>query len=169
MKRARIFLVAFSSIFVLLVTVFFYVKFRHTDNAKQPMPSFEFFTLASERFTQDSIGTHFQLVAINHFQPDCHFCEDFVVKMIQSKKHISPNNLLLMVSSAKKAALTSFIDKYPISKMPGVIVLQDSLHKFNHYFGQGGVPTTFLYDAERHLLKRFSGEFPFERLTKDHE
>lgn len=166
MKGISKLLVAYSALFAILISVFQLVKHKFSTLQNSKMPAFQFFTQAGGSFTQDSIPKQYELVAITHFQPDCHFCEDFSNTLLRSQGIDLEKNLLVMVASARKKDISSFLKRYPIHSLPGVIVLQDSLFKFNHYFGAGGVPNTFLFDANRTLIEHFKGDFPIEKLSK---
>lgn len=164
MKKISFLLITLGFLFGCLLLLFIYTKRVKEIEQKTLLPGFVFTTLENLSFTNDSIPKDTKLFAINHFQPDCHFCEDFAKSLIYSRVEFGFSNLLIMVTNAQRNELNSFLKKYPINKIPRLVILQDTTFMFHHYFGVGSVPCTFLYDSNRFLIDQFIGEFPFEKL-----
>jgi hypothetical protein len=131
---------------------------------QKQIPEFIFETLEGKPYSRDSIPYKTAEIAICHFDPDCHYCVDFVNDISK----LSANELkipLIMVSSAKVDRVTAFAKSYNLQKFPFITVLSDVKHQFNSYFGSNVLPVTYLYKNSI-LQTVFQGEIELNFLTK---
>ncbi|NJK82671.1 MAG: hypothetical protein HC912_01505 [Saprospiraceae bacterium] len=71
-----------------------------------------------------------------------------------------------MVSSESIKAIKSFSKKYKLTQVPFLKVLKVGTEAFYKTFGSLSVPSIFIYDTKRRLIKTFKGEVKVEKLLE---
>lgn len=129
------------------------------------MPSFTFKTLSGKPFNNAMIGPGYSMLVIDHFSPDCEFCQDMVTR-IRDKRQLLSNALIIMITESDSAEVLTFVDKYRLKEVPNMVVLRAPALGFYEKFGTAAVPCFFVYDGGRRLKKRILGETKIEELMR---
>jgi thioredoxin-related protein len=149
------------------IFVYVFLKVRHLNaHANVDMPTFNFITLDGLAFNQDSIPLGTKKVAINHFDPECNYCEKFSQDLYNKKNLIGSERIILMVTSAKADMLNPFVEKYKLKQIPRVHILMDTTYQMETVFGSKSIPYTFIYGEQKKLLEKFAGEFDFNAFNR---
>jgi len=135
-------------------------KIRHDA---EMLPGFAFLTPNGGSFTDKMISPAYAHLVINHFSPDCEFCQDMTGKMREGRDQLG-NTLVIMVTEADSIAVDGFLEKYRLRNCTGIMVLRDPTVSFYTKFGTGVSPSFFVYDENRQLVKRILGETRIENL-----
>jgi peroxiredoxin len=120
------------------------------------LPAFQFFTLDHTPFSNATLSAG-KPVVVMHFLTTCHFCQG-EAKEFAKHPSLLAGAQVLMISMEGAATLAAFRREYGLDALPNVMIVSDSLKTFNATFGTLATPTTFIYDAERNLVKQFTGE-----------
>jgi len=129
------------------------------------LPHFAFRTLDGSSFTEEMISTGYSHIVINHFSPDCEFCQDMTGR-IRDGRQLLANTLVIMVTEGDSAGIGVFMDKYGLRGLKNILVLRDPAFSFYLKFGTGAVPCFFVYDGNKKLTKRILGETKIEDLIQ---
>jgi len=127
------------------------------------LPSFTFKTLSGETFSDAMITPGFSRLVINHFQPDCEYCQDMTGKLRDGRSLLG-NTRVIMITEADSSEVQAFVDKYRLKDRDDILVLRGPALGFYNRFGTGASPCFFVYDQDRRLTKRILGETPIEHL-----
>ena len=127
------------------------------------MPAFTFKTLSGQPFSDDMIGPGYSQLVIDHFSPDCEFCQDMATR-IRDRQQLLRNTLIIMITESDSAEVLAFMDKYQLQKATNIIVLRAPALGFYEKFGTATAPCFFVYDGDRRLKKRILGETKIEDL-----
>jgi hypothetical protein len=141
----------------------FRIKQIRSDASR--LPHFAFRTLDGCCFTEDMISTGYSRLVINHFSPDCEFCQDMTGRIRDGQQKLG-NALIIMVTEADSSEALAFMGKYGIRGRKNILVLRDPDFSFYRKFGTGVVPCFFVYDGNRRLAKRILGETKIEDLIQ---
>jgi len=102
---------------------------------------------------------------IIYFNPDCSHCqyeaEQFFLNQNELKKY-----QIVMVSSSPAKEIIEFSEKYYLNEFNNFIFLCDKDEEFTIIFGSTSVPTSFIYNKDGQLVKKFTGEVDIEILLK---
>lgn len=120
------------------------------------LPDFRFYDLEGGASTTSTLPRD-KAVVIMHFLTDCQFCQG-EVREISSHAGLFRNAHIVLISMQDRATLKKFRHEYGLDTLGFVSVLNDSARFFGATFGTINVPTTFIYDQNRHLLRQFTGE-----------
>jgi hypothetical protein len=127
------------------------------------LPSFSFVTLTDETF--NSSGIVKGPVLLIRFHPECEHCAYEISEILKSDIPSSGTKIIL-VSSAERDSLKSFLNQYNFSAYPSVIALADTSYSFGDIFGTDIVPSNYIYDKELALVKVMHGEVKTETILK---
>jgi hypothetical protein len=143
--------------------------FRKTESRNQiaerisRLPSFSFVTLTDETF--NSSGIEKGPVLLIRFHPECEHCRYEISEILKSNIPSSGTTIIL-VSSAHRDSLKSYLKQFNYSAYPSVIPLADTSYIFADIFGTDIVPSNYIYDKELALIKVLHGEVKTETILK---
>jgi peroxiredoxin len=166
-KLKIIILIIFILSLVLMIYKIFAKKIEEEKQTEkiQNLPSFSFSNNNNgEVLTDKDIDQNMPKLIV-YFHPDCEFCgeqAEEISKQIDSFNYYQ----LIMVSHADSISILSFSDKYGFSGQQNIFFLQDKNFLFNDIFGKSGVPTSFVYNKNRKLVKQFKGKAKIEDILK---
>jgi thiol-disulfide isomerase/thioredoxin len=102
-------------------------------------------------------------VILMFFSPTCQYCQA-ETESIMAHETLTDTATVLMVSAADRSMLQAYAQQYGLNGDPNVKVLRDLGGQLFKEFGVKGVPRTFVYDANRSLVRDFEGEASAEAL-----
>ena len=126
-------------------------------------PSFFLMTLSNEPFNSSEIKKGPVLVI--HFHPECEHCQYEISEILKSKIPTLGARIVL-VSSAHPDSIRRFLNKFKYSDYPSVIPLADTSYIFEDIFGNGIVPSCYIYNRKLDLVKVLHGEVKTETILK---
>lgn len=135
---------------------------RVADANTTVLPSFSFYIQDGSLFTTDRSSYANEKVVINYFNPDCDHCQ-YMARQIKKTSPAFTGITILMVTNADSLSVSSFVKKYGLENIPGIILLRDPEYSFNRLFGSSIVPSFFLY-KNRALVRKITGETKVENL-----
>jgi len=139
-------------------------KNRQIAENIQSLPAFYFYDLNDSLFTDARLQPDKALLII-HFHPECEFCRHEAQLIAGKINNFAPYQLLF-VSYAEKKQIKDYAYEFKLSGYPNIIFLQDKDMVFTEIFGKSGIPTSFIYDKNQKLIKKFKGETKAEALLK---
>lgn len=130
----------------------------------QTLPAFQFMGLDSVTFgsAQLSVG---QPAVIIYFNPDCEHCQYEARAICDSLHRFAAVNVLL-VSDEPLERLRQFAKEYDLANLPNIHILYDRDGRFKDLFGTSMVPSIFIYNRQRQLVKHFKGETKIDAILK---
>lgn len=156
-----IFLLVISSVFLIIGTFRKFQKQKIIGENISQFPQFSFSTLSNQTF--NSSGIKEGPVLVVHFHPECEHCQYEIVEILKSRIPISFINVIL-VSSARPDSIKAFLKRHNYSDFKSVIPLIDSTYCFEDIFGEGIIPSSYVYSKKLKLIKVFHGEVNSEAL-----
>jgi peroxiredoxin len=142
-----------------------YLHKRSVEANRQSLPEFNFQNLAGGQFSTRDLMAE-QPTLIVYFQPDCGHCQ-YEVQMIRDSLHLLTATNVLLVSDASVEELLGFVAEYDLlSHLDELHLLYDSSGGFKQHLGMSRVPSIFIYDAERKLVRHYQGETKMETIIK---
>jgi len=161
-------MIVFLQIIVLLVLAIIIVRIVNKpidyDLNLNTLPQFSFInSLNHNIYSDDSIQIDKSCLIIS-YNSDCEHCQ---YEVEQISKHIEQfrNYQVLMISFEPIENILAFREKYKL-KQPFIIFLQDPKLQFDDIFGNSPIPTSFIYNKDKKLVKQFKGEVKTEALLK---
>ena len=162
-------IVAFVILFGLLTSLLIYgirIKIQSHNNTVAKiakLPPFLFTTLSSQNFSSSSIKNG--PVLILYFHPDCEHCQYEISEILNSKIPDMYAKVVL-VSGAHPDSVKKFFRHVDYSRFPAIVLLIDNSHSFESIFGNGIVPSSYIYDKNLTLVKEIHGEVKSEAILR---
>ena len=128
---------------------------------RQQLPNFVVYTLDSIQFASTHLRSDRPTVLV-YFHSECGHCQ---YEARELKKHagaFAQVNLLL-ISTENLSRLRAFSQAYGLEKLP---LSHMSASDVFRTFGSVPVPSLFVYNAQRKLVKHFQGETKMESVLK---
>ncbi len=163
-KNIKVFIsILFSVIifFCLLITKNIYEKSK-AERHIAFIPKFSFTTLENTAFTNKMIKKSIKKIIINHFSPACEHCQAMASAFIKDSLKIK-NVTILMITNSDISTVVKFRKDYNLSLLSNLILIIDTNYQFQKTFGEGGVPSFYIYQNDK-LIKKVIGETNIENL-----
>ena len=168
MKRILFFGFAFLMFFLASLV---FVKFVKQLNIKNriveqmvSIPQFEFLTLDSTLFTNDSLYP-WETVIFIHFNTNCDYCIYETEQLVLFAEQIKSARVLL-ISEEDLCQIKKFREELNLERFPFIELLKDPGNLYYNYFGTAMMPSIILYSKKGFLIKEFKGETKIETLLK---
>ncbi|MDR2906395.1 MAG: redoxin domain-containing protein [Bacteroidales bacterium] len=97
--------------------------------------------------------------------PECEFCQE-EINYIKNLKAQLEGLTLLLVTHAEKEQAFEFYTHHQLAQFDNLHLLVDDYLKVAGLYGTPPVPSVFLYDADKQLLFKHSGEIKIEAILK---
>lgn len=128
------------------------------------IPEFSFInTLTQNVYSNDSIDSE-KTCLIIYFNSECDHCQ-YEAEQISTHIDKFENYQILMISYEPKESILAFREVYQL-KNQIITFLQDPKFQFDDIFGNSPIPTSFIYNKNKELVKQFKGEVKIEALLK---
>ena len=130
----------------------------------QSIPEFSFINVLNQNnFTNDSLAKA-QACLIVYFNSECEHCQS-EAEQISKQINRFDKFQVLMISYEPIETILAFREYYKLLS-PAITFLQDSESQFDDIFGNSPIPTSFIYNKNRVLVKQFKGEVKTQTLIK---
>lgn len=120
------------------------------------LPRLALATLEGETLHRGTLSDDAPTVLV-FFRPSCPYCRH-ETRSIRAHEALTDTAEVLLVSARPRAALRTFADSLRLRRRSRIRVVRDAAGAAARTFGVDRVPTTFVYDADGRLLRRFEGE-----------
>lgn len=169
MKKAKLYLGL--TIMLLLLGVVLTLSFKifkrqqekqMADQQKIILPNFTFFTVDGNKI-DNTVVKNGENVFLVFFDPECDFCMNEIKEITQNIEKI-PQTKVILVSEAETEKIRLFIKNFSLSSYPNIVTLHDKANTFRKLFGSVMVPSLFIYNRNRKLIKEYHGETKFSSL-----
>lgn len=149
--------------FLVIGTVRKVKKHEHMAKKIASLPAFSLMTLSNGIFNLSEIKEG--PVLIVHFHPECEHCKYEIFEIMKSDIPILFTKVIL-ISSAHPDSIRKFLKDFNYTDFQSVITLFDSYYEFEGIFGNGFVPSNYIYNKELKLVKVLHGEVKTEVLIQ---
>ena len=129
----------------------------------QTMPDFRFLALDSTVFSSNYLPQKRTILV--YFNSTCEHCQYEASEISKHIKEFEDVNLVF-VSEENLAEISAFAEKYSLAQYENVKFLKAPDNGFYKVFGSSPIPSIFIYDADRKLVKNYKGETKVELLMK---
>ena len=153
---------AIIAVFIGLLLYGIFSKVNQTDN----YTTFDVSAILKfERLSKTAFFDYNKSSLVIYFNPDCEHCQ-YEARAIRDSLHRFAQTNIILISDEPAARLESFGEKYDLLNRPNVHILYDANGDFKQLFGTNSVPSIFIYNQERELVKHFKGETKIEAILK---
>jgi len=128
----------------------------------QTLPQFSFPEILGNNFNSSYINSDKSCLII-YFHPECDHCQ-YEAEQICLNIDQFYNFQIVMISPASRESIEDFANNYHLLEIDNISILIDTLDVFHNAFGPNPLPTSFIYNKERKLVKQFKGEVTTEAL-----
>jgi thiol-disulfide isomerase/thioredoxin len=163
------------SIIVVLCTLFYftYKKIILKETAKENMQRIDDFELKS---VTDSLFSSSKLpkqpIALIFFHPECDICQAELEQLLKMKEEFAKISILLVTHASEKESKDFYI-MMNLAEIPNIQLLLDTNYELHQKYFIKSIPSIYLYDSEKKLIKYFIGEIKMNvllnQLKVDHE
>ena len=129
---------------------------RETAKRIEVLPEFDFKTLDEQIFHRENIPNDIP-AALIYFNTSCPHC-NAEIEEILTNATLLDSVYFLMISRQKPELLLQFVQEKQLAGWKNIAVVADTQDLFPKTFGTAIVPTLFLYEKNRRLIKVFKGE-----------
>jgi peroxiredoxin len=112
------------------------------------------------------MGKNHKTLIINYFNTHCDFCQH-EIKDFKQHLHLFPGTNFMFVSAQKTDTLQKFRNSYSLDSISQMEVYQCKYMKFTEQFGDVVPPTTFVYDSNQRLIKKYKGQIRASVVAND--
>ena len=123
---------------------------------------YTFNDITGNSYTDKLIYTNNSFLII-YFHPDCDYCHYEVEQIILNMDKFSMHQII-MIATATRKSIEEFTLNHYLTEFDNISVLIDTLDQFYEAFGPNSLPTSFIYNKDKNLVKRFEGEVSTEAL-----
>ena len=127
------------------------------------LPAFQFVDLAGRAFTQQDLAN--KPTWLLYFDSTCEFCQMEISDLEHHQDKLREVQLVL-ISAESKEVLEKFSRKYSFTQHPNVKVVQDTSHHCQERLGLLSTPSSLVYDASGHLIKKVNGVMKTEKIIE---
>lgn len=104
--------------------------------------------------------------AVMFFNPGCEHCE-YEGEALSTNSGSLREKEILMVSLSPRDSIKAYAKRHRLEGIHNIHFATDSLAKATILFGIQSIPTTFIYDSDGKLRKRFNGEVSIKALLRE--
>lgn len=122
---------------------------------RQSLPNFEFDGWDGGLLKRDNLPED-KPVAIFYFDPDCEHCQETMNSIVAQFDQFG-DNTLVMISSADRSRVVTYLIEKDMLKRPGVLVGLCEPKVFLETFGAAQTPTLLFYGGDWDLKRAFKG------------
>ena len=149
---------------VVALTTVIFIKYRGNRESAERiahMPDFTFALVPEGAVNTMNLPTKTTFVIF--FNPGCEHCEYEGRELAARRSEFAASNIL-MVSGASRDSIMNYRRRHGFDDIPNFHTACDSVSASRAFFDVKGIPTVFIYDAERKLIKTFRGEVKIDAL-----
>ena len=158
------FVILCASVFVAFKINNLFMKRTVVAYSDQLIPDFNFYSLDTVSFSRENLRKGEDIIVI-HFDPECNYCTEEADLIVKNREAFRSTEIV-MVSENTPDKIRNFSKSFQLDKYESIHVLWDKDRQFSYLFGGSTIPTTFIYNRERKLLKTYHGLAKLEALTK---
>jgi len=130
------------------------------------LPPLRVVTMDGKVITNKEVDYHANLVVML-FNPTCEHCQDQTDLFEKNIFLFKKSKLLMIAAPTMGPYLQNFITTYHTDQYPGTIIVGlDSNSTIDKTFRYESLPQINIYDANRKLIKVFSGNRPIDSLKR---
>ena len=137
---------------------------NNLDNKYKTLPEFKLSKIFDSYVNSSDIKTNNSFLII-YFHPDCDYCHYEVEQIILNMDKFSMHQII-MIATATRKSIEEFTLNHYLTEFDNISVLIDTLDQFYEAFGPNSLPTSFIYNKDKNLVKRFEGEVSTEALLE---
>ncbi len=165
MKKYIIFFLVFS----LALGGFYLISRKAAEKVQakekiQTMPNFSFLALDSTVFSAADLAE--RKTILMYFNSTCEHCQYEASQISEQIDKFSKVNLLF-VSEQNLAEIRTFSERYNLDKQENIKFLKAPDNGFYKVFGSSPIPSIFIYNTDKQLVKNYNGETKVELLMTD--
>lgn len=148
-------LIILASTFCLSIIVLLCILFN--NNEIENLPFSELPELDIPIFGTDTIYSFendptIENTVVLFFSPDCSYCEEEISGIIKSGYSSEHTRWIFITNPMSKDEMPFFLERVPIFKINGSIILLDSSLRYHSLFGVAAPPSTFVYNEKGRLV-----------------
>ncbi|MDR1582397.1 MAG: peroxiredoxin family protein [Prevotellaceae bacterium] len=165
MNRKTIFAVVLAAIFIVFAVLILLKSVNQTAQAQHPqrLPAFCFLNLRHESLTIDTVDCAHSVVIF--YSPGCAFCEHEGAELSRNAERFAGCKLFFVTMEPLDSA-KAYTARHQLLSHTGYYSLVDTTRLAVLEFGVRTIPTTFIYDRDKNLIKVLEGEINAKRLAK---
>ena len=127
------------------------------------LPVFSLPTLKGDVFDSEKITAG--PILITYFHPECEHCQ-YEISSLSSRKLSKDDLKVILVSQADPYQTEAFVRKFDFKNDSLLWILCDTSNVFSRIFNIEKIPSNYIYDKNRHLIRIFKGETDVEVIIK---
>jgi len=107
-----------------------------------------------------------QKTVIFYFHPECEHCQYEAKEIGRHAAELENTNMLFITPDDSLPRIEAFLFSYNLLAVDNLTIFLDRDQQFKTYFGTFVFPSTFIYDTDKKLQRRFKGEIKMETILK---
>ena len=135
---------------------------KATEEKRRTLPAFTFQDLRGKPFSHTDLPGDEPLLLV-YFHSDCSYCQ-YEAALIRDSLHLLAGVQILLISDEAPEQIRSFGEAHDLLDQPGLLLLHDPAGEQPSVFNTGVLPSVFVYDRRRRLVRYFKGETKLETL-----
>ena len=157
----------FLSMIIMITLKILNTKSKYQENRNQilSMPEFDFISVNNtDSIKKQMHNTH--VIIINYFNTNCDFCRHEIRDII-SYQDLFKNMCILLISDQSIDTLKKFNETIKMDSFPSINICKVDYLSFTDKFGNVLPPTTFMYDSNKRLIKKYKGQIRAPVMAND--
>lgn len=156
MKKIILFVV-FTIVGLLTYKLFLKIKTKSNIQERlKKMPEFTFEDMNNKSYSFLNIDPEKSTIFI-YFNTECDHCQ-YEVKELKKNIDKFSNTSILLISSERINIIKEFYKTYSLENLQNIKILKDLADSFYKIFSTRVIPTIFVYNKDKKLINKFSGE-----------
>jgi peroxiredoxin len=163
--KKAILTIILAAIFAVIMLLIIFKSLNQVTAIQHPhrMPAFRFLNLQHEPLTIDTVECTHSVVIF--YSPGCAFCEHEGAELARNAAQFMECKLFFITMEPLDSA-KAYTVRHQLLSHAGYYSLVDTTRLAVLEFGVRIIPTTFIYDRDKNLIKAFEGEINAKRLAK---
>jgi peroxiredoxin len=134
-----------------------YAKKQKIARAREMLPAACFASLRGNQVNLHDFG-NLKPVIIIYFHPECEHCRYEAAEIGQHACDFEKCQLVMVTSDDSLARIEAFCANNQLWEVGNIEILTDKQNRFQEVFGKTAIPSVFIYNTERKLVRFFMGE-----------
>jgi peroxiredoxin len=140
-----------------------YTEKQKITGTREFLPAAGFASLQGDPVNLHDFGNLKPMVII-YFHPECEHCRYEAAEIGQNAADFGKCQLVMVTPDDSLPRIKAFCTENHLWEVDNIEILTDKKNHFPGFFGKTGIPSVFVYNTERKLIRFFRGETKIEAI-----
>jgi peroxiredoxin len=140
-----------------------YTEKQKIIRARETLPAAGFTSLRGDQVNLHDFG-NLKPIIIIYFHPECEHCRYEAAEIGQHAGDFDKCQLVMVTPDDSLLRIEAFCEQTHLWEIGNIEILTDKRNSFHEVFGKTAIPSVFIYNTKRKLVRYFTGETKTEAI-----